>query len=68
MANTYSRNIIVATNRAAKLCNVDAKELRKHFRNFKEAPAHLKHGLIVSYRIMNGYKKAAVAVEPAVEE
>ena len=64
MTNIYSRNLIVATNKAAKVTGCSATELRKHYKDFKGAPAELKHGLIVAYRIMNSYAKA---VAPAVE-
>ena len=64
MAN-YSKNFIIATNKAAKTCGVNATELRKNYRNFQNAPSELKHALIVAYRIMGTYAKA---VEPAEEQ
>lgn len=68
--NVYARNLMVATNRAAKITGVNAADLRKHYRNFTGAPAELKHGLIIAYRIMDNYgaKAPAVAVEPATEQ
>jgi hypothetical protein len=69
MTTNYKRNFIVATNKAAKKCGVDATELRKNYRNFNNAPAEIKHALIMAYRIMNSYAKAAaVATEPAEEQ
>lgn len=62
MAN-YSKNFIVATNKAAKTCGVDATELRKNYRNFKNAPAEYKHALIVAYRIMGSYAKAELPAD-----
>lgn len=65
---TYARNLVIATNVAAKRTGVNAADLRKNYRNFAEAPAELKHGLIIAYRIMDKYAKAVPATEPAVEQ
>lgn len=64
----YARNLVIATNVAAKRTGTNAADLRKHYRNFAEAPTELKHALIIAYRIMGKYEKAAPAVEPAVEQ
>ena len=67
MANTYARNFNVATNKAAKICGVEAAEVRKFYRNVKEAPKGVKRATIIAHKIMNGYNKPAVATEPAAE-
>lgn len=56
--NSYARNLVIATNKAAKLTGTDAAELRKNYKDFANAPKSLKHGLIIAYRIMSSYAKA----------
>ena len=67
MANTYARNFKVATNRAANICNVDAAEVRKFYRNVKEAPKGVKRATILAHKIMKGYCSPEIAIEPEIE-
>lgn len=64
----YSRNFVVATNKAAKICGVDATEVRKFYSKVAEAPKGVKRATIIAHRIMDSYAKSAVATEPAVEQ
>lgn len=65
--NNYMKNFMTATARAAKVTGVDVAGVRANFRKFKDAPSEYKHALIVAYRIMDAYNKAAKAEEPATE-
>ena len=65
----YKRNFIVATNKAAKVCGVDATEVRKFYGKVAEAPKGVKRAAIMAHRIIAAYAKAAaVATEPAEEQ
>ena len=64
----YKRNFIVATNKAAKVCGVDATEVRKFYGKVAEAAKGVKRAAIMAHRIMDAYAKAAVATEPAEEQ
>ena len=58
----YARNYKVATQKAAKVCNVPVEDVRKNYKNVKDAPKGIKRATILAHRIMQGYDKA-----PAVE-
>ena len=54
----YARNYKVATQKAAKVCNVAVEDVRKFYKNVKEAPKGVKRATILAHRIMKGYDKA----------
>ena len=58
MMTNYARNYTVATQKAAKVCNVAVEDVRKFYKNVKEAPKGIKRAAILAHRIMKGYDKA----------
>ncbi len=61
---TYATILNISAATAAKKYNVDAADIRHHYRNFKQAPKTLKPALILFYKIKKNYEKKLVA-QPA---
>lgn len=56
--NNYARNFKVATQKASKVTGVAVEDVRKFYKNVKEAPKGIKRATILAHRIMKGYDKA----------
>ncbi len=57
----YMKHLGAAVGKAAKITGTPKEVLYANYRNFKEAPAEAKRGLIIAYRIMTNYAKKANA-------